>query len=38
MLLDNLQRSNSGLIEQQQEHYRGLLENATEGVKAKAAF
>lgn len=38
MLLDNLQRGNSAIIEQQQEHYRNLLENTTEGVKAKAAF
>jgi hypothetical protein len=38
MLLDNLQRGNSAIIEQQQQLYRGLLENQTEGVRAKSAY
>jgi hypothetical protein len=37
-LLENLQRSNSGIQQQQRDSYRSLLRNRKQGVKAQDAF
>jgi alpha-2-macroglobulin len=37
-LLENLERSNSGVQQQQRESYRNLLRNKKQGVKAQDAF
>ncbi|MBW3541344.1 MAG: outer membrane protein assembly factor BamD [Planctomycetes bacterium] len=38
MLLDNIRGSNSAIQQEQRMQYRNLLENESQGVKAKAAF